>query len=164
VTTPPQRVPLGADLIIPGLALAFAIYFFFSIEDLAWEAKANGVLVGSTLIALVLVQFVRAGLKIARGTGDFSFSAVLQPREALVKRVLLVALTVVFIGSLHWLGLTLDIFLAMGLALYLMGVRKRSQLLLIPTIVAAFAYLMFVAALGSAIPHGPIEKLLAWMF
>jgi len=164
VTTPPKRAPLGADLIIPGLAFAFAIYFFVSIEDLAWEAKANGVLVGSILVALVLVQFIRTGLSIARGEGDFSFSPLLQPREALVKRILLVALTIVFIASLQWLGLTLDILLAMGLALYLMGVRKRAHLILIPTIVAAIAYLMFVAALGSEIPHGPIEKLLAWIF
>jgi len=99
VTTPPKRAPLGADLIIPGLALGFAIYFFVSIDDLAWEAKANGVLVGSILIALVLVQFARIGVKIARGAGDFSFSALLQPRDALTKRILLVVLTVVFIAS-----------------------------------------------------------------
>ena len=164
MTTPQKRVPLGADLIIPGLALAFAIYFFFSIDDLAWEAKANGVLVGSILVVLVLVQFVRTGLSIARGEGDFSFSVLLRPREALVKRVLLVALTVVFIASLEWLGLTLDVLVCMALALYLMGVRKRGQIVLISVIVATFAYLMFVAALGSQIPHGPIEGLLAWIF
>ncbi|MGB5081363.1 MAG: hypothetical protein WBO23_11550 [Burkholderiales bacterium] len=164
MTTPPQRAPLGADLLIPGLALGFAIYFFFSIEDLGWEAKSNGVLVGSVLVALIAVQFARIGLKVARGAGNLSFSVLLQPREALVKRILLVVLTVVFIASLQWLGLTLDLLVCMALALYLMGVRKRAQLVLIPSIVAAFAYLMFVAALGSEIPHGPIEKLLAWIF
>jgi hypothetical protein len=39
----PGKAPLGADLVIPALALGFAIYFFFSIADLVWEAKANGV-------------------------------------------------------------------------------------------------------------------------
>jgi hypothetical protein len=164
MTMPPKRVPMGADLIIPGLALAFAIYFFISIQDLAWEAKANGVLVGSILVVLVLVQLVRTGLKIARGEGNFSFSVLLDPRDALVKRLLLVALTIVFIAALPWLGLTLDIFLAMALALYVMGVRNRSRLLLIPSIVSAIAYLMFVAALESQIPHGPVERLLAWIF
>jgi len=164
LNTPTKRDPLGADLVIPGLALAFAIYFFFDIEDLAWEAKANGVLVGSLLVGLIAVQFVRTGLKIVRGRGDLSFSVLFQPRDALVKRILLVVLTVVFIASLQWLGLTLDVLVCMALALYLMGVRKRAQLLIIPSIVAAFAYLMFVAALASEIPYGPIEKLIAWMF
>lgn len=164
VTTPSKRAPLGADLIIPALALGFAVYFFVSIDDLAWEAKANGVLVGSILIALVLVQFARIGVRIARGAGDFSFAVLLQPRDALTKRILLVVLTVVFIASMEWLGLTLDVLVCMALALYLMGVRNRRQLVVIPVIVAAFAYLMFVAALASEIPHGPIEKLLAWIF
>ncbi len=29
-----QKAPLGADLVIPLLALGFAIYFFWSITDL----------------------------------------------------------------------------------------------------------------------------------
>ena len=36
-----MKKPLGADLIIPALALGFAAYFFVSIADLAWEAKAS---------------------------------------------------------------------------------------------------------------------------
>ncbi len=36
-----SSVPLGADLVIPGLALCFTVYFYVSIADLAWEAKEN---------------------------------------------------------------------------------------------------------------------------
>ncbi len=159
-----NKAPLGADLIIPGLALCFTVYFYFSIADLAWEAKANGMLIGAVLVVLIGIQLLRIGTKVAKGDGTLSFERLLEPRDALPKRVGLVLLTVAFIIALPWLGLTLSLLLAMVAALYLMGVRKRSQLVWPSLGVAACAYLMFVAFLGSDIPHGPVENLIAYFF
>ena len=58
-----------------------------------------------------------------------------------------------------WLGLTLSLFLGLAAGLYLMGVRRRWQLVLVPAAVAASAYLLFIAALNTDFPHGPIERL-----
>jgi len=160
----PGKAPLGADLVIPALALGFAIYFFFSIADLVWEAKANGVLIGAILVALIAVQLVRLGTRLARGEGDLRADPLWQPRDALGKRVGMVALTVAFIAALEWLGLTLALLLAMLAALRVMGVRKISTLLWVSSGVAAAAYLLFIATLDSAFPHGPIERLLAALF
>jgi hypothetical protein len=159
-----NKAPLGADLVIPGLALCFGVYFYFSIADLAWEAKANGMLIGAVLVVLIGIQLLRIGVKVAQGEGNLSFERLLQPRDALPKRLGMVLLTVAFIVALPWLGLTLSLLLAMVAALYLMGVRKRSQLVWPSLGVAAFAYLMFVAFLGSDIPHGPVENLIAYFF
>jgi hypothetical protein len=57
----------GADLVIPALALAFALYFFWSITGLAWEASANGVVIGTVLLLLIGIQLVRIGLKVRSG-------------------------------------------------------------------------------------------------
>ena len=65
-----SKAPLGADLVIPALALGFAVYFFFSIADLAWEAKANGVLIGTVLVSLIAIQLVRVGVQLAKGEGE----------------------------------------------------------------------------------------------
>ena len=155
-----DRTPLGADLVIPALALAFAAYFFISIADLAWEAKANGTVIGGILVVLVLIQLVRIGLHFYRGTGSFSFAPLLVPREALVKRVGLVFITIAFIATLQWLGLTLGLLLALFASLWLMGARGKA-LYITPLVVAALAYLLFVALLQTDIPHGPIERLLS---
>ncbi len=156
-----RRESLGADLVIPLLALAFAVYFFISIADLAWEAKANGVLIGTVLVVLIGLQAVRIGTRLVRGTGVLSFDRLLQPHYAQGKRIGMVLLTVLFIATIKWLGLTLALFLAMAASLYVMGVRKRAHLFWVSFAVAAAAYLMFVAALDSDIPHGPVEKLIA---
>ena len=159
-----HKTPLGADLVIPLLALAFAAYFFWSIAGLAWEAKANGVLIGTVLVGLVAIQLARMGRELARGAGDLRLDPLWLPRDALVKRVGMVLLTVAFIAALDWLGLTLSLFLAMALALRLMGVRRPATILRVSCAVAGAAYLLFVAILDSAFPHGPIEQLLARLF
>ena len=155
--------PVGADLVIPLLALAFAIYFFFSIRDLVWEAKANGVIIGSLLVVLIAAQLVRTGTAIARGKANLGTDLLWQPREALGKRIGMVLVTIAFIATLPWLGLTLGLLLGMLAALWAMGVRKPSVLVGISVAVAAAAYLLFIAALNSSFPHGPVENLIAWL-
>ena len=154
-----MKNPLGADLIIPALALGFAIYFFWSIADLAWEAKANGVVIGIALIALVVIQVARIGIAVAKGRGDLGTGTLWQPRDVLLKRVGMVVVTIAFILLLQVLGLTLSLFLSMAAALWLMGVRRIPVLLGISFGVAAAAYLLFIAVLDAGFPHGVIEKL-----
>lgn len=152
---------VGADLVIPGLALAFAIYFFVDIYDLAWEAKANGVLIGTILVVLIAIQGVRLGLQLARGEGRLGFESLLGPREALPARLALVGITIAFIVLVQWLGLTLTLFLAMAAALRAMGLKSWRKNLLISFIVAASAYGLFIALLDSDMPRGPVEQLFA---
>jgi hypothetical protein len=155
------KLPLGADLVIPLLALGFAAYFFTSIADLAWEAKANGVLIGAVLVFLIAVQLARMAQQLARGEGDLRADPLWQPADATRKRLGMVAVTVAFIATLPWLGLTLGLLLAMLAALWVMGVRRRATLVLLPLAIAAAAYLLFILLLQSEFPHGPIEKLLS---
>jgi hypothetical protein len=157
----PQKAPLGADLVIPVLALGFALYFFWSIADLAWEAKANGVVIGAVLVGLAVLQIGGIAVDVVKGRGDLRTDPLWQPREVLFKRIGMVLVTIAFIALLQLLGLTLSLFVAMAAALVIMGVRRASTVLLISFAVAAAAYLLFIAVLDSSFPHGPIEKLLS---
>ena len=156
-----RKAPLGADLVIPLLALGFASYFFWSITDLAWEAKANGVVIGTALIALVVVQVARIALEVAQGRGDLRTDPLWQPGDVLLKRLGMVAVTVAFIVLLQVLGLTLSLFAAMVAALLIMGVRRVPIVLGMSLAVAAAAYLLFIALLDAGFPHGLIEKILS---
>ena len=155
-----MKQPLGADLIVPALALAFAGYFFFSIADLAWEAKANGVVIGAILVLLILIQVIRIGVRVRRGEADLRTDPVWQPVEVLPKRAGMVLITIIFIATLDWLGVTLGLLLGLFAALWTMGVRNRKALVLVPLIAAAAVYLLFVVALQSDIPHGPVEQMM----
>lgn len=151
----------GADLVIPLLALGFAIYFFSSIADLVWEAKANGVIIGTALVTLVLIQLGRIGYRVAKGRASLATRALWEPREALPRRLGMVAVTIGFIVTLKWLGLTLGLLLWMVAGLWVMGVRNSRVIAAISIVTAAAAYLLFIAALDSNFPHGPVENLVA---
>ena len=155
-----MKKALGADLVIPALALGFAAYFFVSIADLAWEAKANGVVIGGILVGLIAIQVVRIAIGVLKREASLRLNPLWEPREALGKRVGMVLVTVAFIATLGWLGLTLGLLLALFAALWLMGVRGKPVVIL-PVAVAFAAYLLFVVLLQSDIPHGPIERLLS---
>lgn len=152
---------LGADLIIPGLALAFALYFFASTFDLLWEAKANGVIIGTALVILIAFQTGRVALQVMRGEGGLGLDPIWQPREMAWKRVGLVATTALFIAAMPWLGLTLALWLGILAQLWIIGVRRKKILFWLPTATAAAVYALFIAVLDSGFPHGPIENLLA---
>jgi hypothetical protein len=152
---------LGADLVIPLLALAFAGYFFVSITDLVWEAKANGVIIGTLLVVLVVAQLVRVAVALVHGRGTLSFAPLWEPRDVLGKRLALLAVAIAFVATLKWLGLTLGLFAGMLAALFLMGVRRPAVLLGISAAVSVSAYLLFIAALDSNFPHGPVEDAVA---
>lgn len=158
-----EKESLGGDLVIPALALAFAAYFFVSIADLNWEAKANGVMIGAILVGLVAIQIGRVVLRLRAGTATLGFARLIEPLHVLPQRLLMVALTALFIAAMPYLGLTLSLFLAMLAGMLLMGVRRPAPLLLVAFGTAAAAYVMFIAVLDSSFPRGAVEHLIAWL-
>jgi len=157
VSEPPKAY--GADLVIPVLAAAFTIYFLYTIAGLEWEAKANGIFVGVALLALVAVQVVRSVIGIARGRGRLTFGPLLEPREALPRRLGMMAITIAFVVTVPWLGLGLGLFIALAAGFAVMGVRPWRRLLLTSFIVAAVSTVLFNAVLDTGLPKGPVEKL-----
>ncbi|HWI79536.1 MAG TPA: hypothetical protein VNS31_10085 [Ramlibacter sp.] len=155
-----KRVALGAELVLPVIALAFAIYFLVSTADLQWEAKANGVIIGSLLVLLLIVQFVRSGIAYLRGRADFSFATLLQPKDVFYKRLGMMAITIALVATVPWLGVGLGLFLSLAAALVMMGVRGYGHALLVAFLVALACSVLFTVVLDSGLPRGPVEHLL----
>ena len=105
------------------------------------------------------MQFIRIGTAVARGKATLGFDALWQPRDALGKRLGMVAVTIVFIATVQWLGLTLGLLLGMLASLWIMGVRRPKIIILVSLGVALISYALFIAALNSEFPHGPLEHL-----
>jgi hypothetical protein len=155
---------IGADFILPVLGVAFAIYFFISIDDLTWEAKANATLIGIGLLFFIGLYFARAALQLVRGEATLGFDRLMEPRWAWGPRVAIVALCAVFIFLLPWLGLTIGVFLLNGLLMVALRAGSWKAISLTSAIVAIICYLLFVAVLNSRMPRGPVEYLLAPIF
>ena len=162
-SAPARKSAVGGDLVIPALALAFAGYFFWSIYDLEWEARANGTVIGTILIALVVLQFGVTGLQLLGGEGTIGLGRLVQPRNVLGKRIVLMLLLCAFVGLLDYTGATLGLFAMMALSMLLLGVRDWRVLFAVSFLVAGVVYFLFIVLLQAKLPRGPVEKLLALM-
>ena len=123
--------------------------------------RTAGQIIGTTLTVLVVAQIARIGWKVAKKRATLSTRPVWDPPEVIFKRLGMVAVTIAFIVTIPWMGLTLGLFVWMFVALWIMGIRRIGVLTAIAGVVALSSYLLFIAALDSDFPHGPIENAIA---
>jgi hypothetical protein len=151
---------IGADLVIPLLAVGFTIYYLWTTAGMSWEARSNGLFLGSVLLVLIAAQLVRMAMRVSRGDATLRLGAIVADTPANRKRLGVVALLGAFILSLPLLGATLALFLLVLLLLLLMGVRQPFWLAVLPVGIAAVVYALFIGFLGARLPRGPIEALI----
>lgn len=158
-----ERPTLGADLIIPGLALAFTTYFLVTTINLTWEAKANGVVVGVALYILIAAQLIRIGRRVAAGEATLGLGELARFDTAQKQRVALVVITALFILTLPWVGINIGLFLTMLASMWVLGERNWRVLLGLSFVTTATVYAVFVWFLDTKLPTGPIEALIDWL-
>jgi len=159
----PKEAALG-DLVIPALAVVFTLYFFDSIWELAWEARATGMVVGTALLGLVALLVARVARALVGGRAVLSFGDLIGPWPHGRQRIGIVALCALFIALVPWLGLTLGLFALTTALMVLLGAGSWRVILAAAGTVSVAAYLLFVALLDTRMPRGPFEKLVALLF
>ncbi|MBI3453147.1 MAG: tripartite tricarboxylate transporter TctB family protein [Rhodospirillales bacterium] len=158
------RPAVGADLVLPALAAAFAIYFFASVWNLSWEAKTNATIIGVTLLGLIGLLLVRIGIQVARDGATLGIGRLIEPQSARWPRLAIIGCCIAFIFVLPWLGLTLGLFILVAALMVIMRAGTWRAIAATSTIVSGIAYLLFIALLNSRLPRGPVEKLLSLAF
>lgn len=153
----PRRV--GQELIIPALAVGFTTYYFWTVQELAWEAKANGIVIGAVLLLLVVLLLVRIGVQMSRGAVRLGVTLGGDPAVNRV-RVALIGLTIVFMLTLPLLGTTIALALMLFSSMWLLGARHWPTLLGISLITPILVWASLVVGLGTRFPAGPFEHLM----
>lgn len=158
---PPKKAPLGAELIIPVASVLFAIYYLVSIRGLPWEAQMDGIFLSTMIFITAGLFFIRVWRRSRKGNVDWSMRTLTGDRSMAWKRFGLVALAIVYLVVVPWLGFTLATFLFLIAGMAHLGIRSPRKLLLVSGSLAAAGYVLFIVALDSRLPHGLIENLLA---
>jgi hypothetical protein len=152
--------PLGADFIIPVLALALIVYYSATTIGLTWEAKVTGVVIGAVLAPLCIVHMVRMVLAISRGQGTPGLGDLISNTLFNRQRLGLVLLITTFIATIEWIGTTLGLFLLLVGCMLLMGVRSVRALIGVALATTAVVYVVLIFLLNSRLPQGVVEKLI----
>jgi hypothetical protein len=156
--------PLGADFIIPILALALIAYYSVETIGLTWEAKVTGVFIGAVLAPLCIAHMVRMILAVSRGRATFGFGDLVDNTLFNRQRAGLVILMAAFIVAIPWIGTTLGLFLLLVSSMLLMGVRSVRILLGVSLVTTAIVYVLLIHLLNSRLPQGIVERLIGSLF
>lgn len=152
---------LGSELVIPVVAMAFAVYYVVSIWKLPWEAQMNGMFLSAMIWALGLLFIVRVvRRRMADAGARFGFASLFGTGDLARQRIGLVALTVGYVVVIYWLGFTLTTAVFLAAAMVHLGVRSWGKLVAISLTLSLLGYAVFIVALNSRLPHGPFEH---WM-
>ena len=157
---PQQRKPIGQELIIPGLAVAFTAYYFWTVQELAWEAKANGIVIGTILLTLVVILLVRLGWQLSKGRASARMTLG-GDRETNRTRILLMALMAGFLLALPFLGTSIALAFMLFAAMWLLGGRHWPTLVGVSIVTPLLVWFALIWLLGTRFPAGPFEHLMA---
>lgn len=159
-----HRKGVGADLILPLMAAAYAAYYLYTVRDYPWEAQINGTFIAGVIWLLVILLLLRTGLRLRRGEVTLRLTSITQPLARLPVRLAFVALTGLNILLMPWFGFTLTVALFLLTSMWLLGVRTKKPLIIIPLAAGTVGYFFFIVALDTRLPYGPVEWALQGLF
>jgi hypothetical protein len=156
---PSTKRPAGGELIIPALAVGFTGYYFVTVTELGWEAKANGIVIGLILLVLVALLLVRIGRQVARGTATLAlgFGGWTQDNRT---RVLLLAISALFLVALEFLGTTIALSLMLFAAMWSLGARHWPSLIGVAVGMPLLVWASLMVFIGTRLPQGPFERMM----
>jgi hypothetical protein len=154
-----RRRAAGAELIIPALAVAFTSYFFWTVAELNWEAKANGIVVGGILFFLVALLLLRIGVQVARGEASLAIDLGGWTEENR-RRLALLVLAVLFLLILPPLGTSISLALMLFASMWVMGARHWPSLIGVSVAMPLLVWASLMVFIGTRLPQGPFERFL----
>ncbi len=153
----------GQELIIPVLAIGFTGYYFWTVRELALEAKANGLVIGGVLLVLVGLLLLRLLVQLARK--EITLRVTLGGDAATDRlRLGLVAMTAAFILALPFLGTVIALALMLFGCMWLLGARHWPSLIGVSVVTPLLVWATLIVGIGTRFPLGPFEHAMAALF
>jgi len=160
-----EKKAIGGELIIPVAALALTVYYFITIIDVPWTAQVSAFFVGTILILLLLIFFIRTALSLGRGEVSLRIGEIVEPVLFVPRRIVLIVLTIGYVLFIQWAGFTITTFAFLLLAMLLLNEGRNKRLIFILSAVFAIGgWLLFIVAFETRFPAGPFEQLMKGLF
>jgi len=158
----PKTKPIGGELLLPAAAILFSVYYFTTITEVPFSAQVSALFVGSVLILLCFMLFLRTFFQVRRGEATLGIGSLIEPVSYIPIRLGLLALTLGFVFLVQWLGFTLTTFLFLSLAMMLLNRgRKKRFIVAVSAVLSLSGWLLFIYAFDTRFPAGPFENLMA---
>ncbi len=143
------------NLLFLGLVAAFGILYYFDVQTLPQaEERHLVVLVFWGLMILVGIEVIKSVVRMVKDKGregSFSQDMITWVKS---KQAILVFAFLLYIASIPMVGFFVSSLLFILLLNYLLRSRSVWELFILPVILLAFVYIVFVQLLGVKLPSG----------
>lgn len=156
--TDKTKRPLGGELVIPAVAVAFTLYFFSSIWNSPWTAQVSAFLVGGILLFVCAIFFVKSAILIRKDEANLPFENLVNMNDISTGRLGLLLTTVGYCMLIGWLGFTLTTFLFLALSMLILSKGARPGLILgASAAMSLTGWAVFIWAFDTRFPTGWFE-------
>ena len=153
---------IGGEFIIPVAALVFTIYYFSTILNSPWTAQVNAFMVGFVLFVVIAVFIVTRLGRVMAGKASMGVADILAPRDILPKRAAFIAICLLYVIGIEWLGYTLTTFAFLWSSMVLLNdFRRKGVCTVLAAAMTVLGYVVFIATFETRLPRGIIEKAIA---
>ncbi len=160
-----EKKAIGGELIIPVAALVFTVYYLTTIIDVPWTAQVSAFFVGSILILLLLIFFIRTALSLGRGEVSLREGEIVEPVLFVPRRIVQLALTIGYVLLIQWAGFTITTFVFILLAMLVLNEgRNKGLIFILSAVFSIGGWLLFIVAFETRFPAGPFEQLMKGLF
>lgn len=157
--------PIGAQLIIPIAAIAFTLYYFWTIIGTPWTAQVSAFIVGSILLFLCVTYLAKQFYDRYRGRVNFGLGDLFTHVDWTSGRAAVFALTLIYVYVIQWGGFTITTFFFLFLSIAILNRARRLGLIAFVSFVMVIAgYFLFIVAFDVRFPRGPFEILMQKVF
>jgi len=153
--------PIGGELVVPGVAIIFTLYYFSTIVDSPWTAQVSAVLIGTVLIVLSALLIGKLALSVRRGKANFKMSQLYSAADISTGRVYLFFVTLAYIILIDWGGFTITTFFFLFLSMLVLNQgRNKKGAAMLSGAMALGGYILFILAFDTRFPRGPFETMM----
>jgi hypothetical protein len=157
--------PMGGQLIIPIAAIAFTVYYFWTILDTPWTAQVSAFFVGTILLVLCVAFVAKQIYERQRGRVTLGLGNLVTHADLTSGRAAIFALTLLYIYVIQWGGFTITTFFYLFICIAILNRARRLGLAaLVSFVMVIIGYLLFIVAFNTRFPHGPFEILMQKVF
>ena len=121
-----EKRPRGGELVIPGVAIAFSLYYFSTILDSPWTAQVSAFFIGAVLILLSLAFMVRTWVELRRGKASLRFTSLVNRTDLSSGRLGLFAITLGYILLIDWAGFTITTYFFLFFSMLLLNRGRKA--------------------------------------
>jgi Tripartite tricarboxylate transporter TctB family len=157
--------PIGAELIIPIAAIAFTVYYFWTILGTPWTAQVSAFFVGTILLLLSVAFVAKRAFEVRRGRATLGLGDLVTHADVTSGRAAIFVLTLLYIYVIQWGGFTITTFFYLFISIAILNrARRLGRAALVSFVVVIIGYLLFIVAFNTRFPHGPFEILMQKVF